>query len=120
VETFLPCREATTEKMDGGDGAMAEFIGDGELGRRSGRQGHELQEATKTKTWCKGGSLSVGCSTREKNERERGGPSPATSFSSGGGKQRRRRWWVLVLGRGRESVRDRKGRNEGDARVLYG
>jgi hypothetical protein len=82
--------------------------------------GTELQEATKTKTRCKGGSLSVGCSTREKNERERGGPSPATSFSSGGGKQRRRRWWVLVLGRGRESVRDRKGRNEGDARVLYG
>jgi hypothetical protein len=47
---FLPCSEATTEKMDGGDGAMEEFGGDGELGRRSGRQGQELREATKTKT----------------------------------------------------------------------
>jgi hypothetical protein len=39
VATFLPCREATAEKMDGGGGAMAEFVGDSELGRRSGRQG---------------------------------------------------------------------------------
>jgi hypothetical protein len=47
---FLPCSEAKAEKMDGGDGAMVEFSDDDELGRRSGRQGHELQEVTKTKT----------------------------------------------------------------------
>jgi hypothetical protein len=36
---FLPCCEATAEKMDGGDAALAEFGGSGELGRHSGRQG---------------------------------------------------------------------------------
>jgi hypothetical protein len=29
--------------------------------------------------------MSVGCITREEKERERGGPSPAASFTSGGG-----------------------------------
>jgi hypothetical protein len=35
---FLPCSGATTEKMDGGDGAMAEFGGNNELVRHSGGQ----------------------------------------------------------------------------------
>jgi hypothetical protein len=49
-----PCREATAEEQDGEEEVAAEIGGDGELGRRSGGQGHELREATKTKTWCKG------------------------------------------------------------------
>jgi hypothetical protein len=35
VAAFLPCSEATAEKMDGGDVALAEFGGGGELGRHS-------------------------------------------------------------------------------------
>jgi hypothetical protein len=46
--------------------------GDSELGRRSGGQGQELRQATKTKTWCKRGSMSIRCITREEKERERG------------------------------------------------
>jgi hypothetical protein len=120
AEAFFPCSEATAEKMDGGDGAMAEFGGDGELGRRSGGEGQELREATKMKTWCKGGSLSVRCTTREKMRGREGVPhwrraSPAAAENRGGG--------VGGFGaraRERESVRERKGRNEGDAWVLYG
>jgi hypothetical protein len=72
--SFLPCSEATAEKMDGGDGAMAESGGDDELGRRSGGHGQELWEATKTKTWCKGGSLSVRCITTEEMRGREGVP----------------------------------------------
>jgi hypothetical protein len=48
----------------------AKIDGDGDLGRRSGEQGQELWEATKTKTRCKRGSMSVECITREEKERE--------------------------------------------------
>jgi hypothetical protein len=37
--TFLPCSEVTTEKMDGGDIALAVFGGGGELGQHSGDRG---------------------------------------------------------------------------------
>jgi hypothetical protein len=67
-----PCREATTEEQDDEEEVAAEIGGDDELGRRSGGQGQELREAKTTKTWCKGGSMSVGCITREEKERERG------------------------------------------------
>jgi hypothetical protein len=67
-----PCREATAEEQDGEKEVAAEIGGDGELGRRSGGQGQELREATTTKTWCKGGTMSVRCITREEKERKRG------------------------------------------------
>jgi hypothetical protein len=37
--TFLPCSEATAEKMDGRDVALVEFGGGGKLGRHPGGQG---------------------------------------------------------------------------------
>jgi hypothetical protein len=107
-----PCREPKTEEQDG-KGVAAEIGGDGELRRRSGGQEQELREATKTKTWCKGGSMSVGCLTREEEkERERGGPSPAVSFTSGDeNKGGGAGWnWSSDVGRLRARV---KGRGRG-------
>jgi hypothetical protein len=106
------CREARVEEQDDKEGVAAEISGDGELGWRSGGQGQELREATKTKTWCNGGSMSVRCITRVERERERSGPSSAASFTSGGGnKGGDARWnWSWGVGRLRAKA---KGRRQG-------
>jgi hypothetical protein len=78
-----PCREATVEKRDGEEGVEVKIGGEGELGRRSGRQGQELREATKAKTWC---------ITREEKERERGRSFTDDELYQRLRKQRRRCW----------------------------
>jgi hypothetical protein len=50
---------------------------------------------------------------QRENERERGGSSLATSFSSGGGKQRWRRWWVWCSGAGERERAGAKGKERG-------
>jgi hypothetical protein len=59
----LPCSEATTEKMDDGDAESVEFGGGGELGRHSGGQGRNSSKTTRTRSWCKGCSMSDGRNT---------------------------------------------------------
>jgi hypothetical protein len=79
--------------------------GDGELGRRSGGQGQELREATKTKAWCKRDSMSVGCITREEKREGERGSFTSDELYQRRRKQRRRRWVKLELGRGGNCVR---------------